>query len=103
MTTLQEALDKEYEIYQFGRSGPSLHEDQPPFTAVAVFIPATDSYKIRISCPIATFKSNVQPSFEPSTSDELREYIARIEAYTSDEMINFVSQFVPTENRPIMP
>lgn len=102
-TTLSEALDKEHEIYPFGRSGPSLREDQPPFSAVVVFIPSTDRYKIRITCPLATFKSHVQPSYEPSTSAELQDYIARIEAYTTDEMINFISQFVPTENRPIMP
>lgn len=100
--TLDQALANELHIWSFGRQGNSLTDEQPPFSGTVVFDPLNEKFKIRVSSTIATFQGMVQCK-EVDTVDELRTAIKQIETYNPDQLANYIKQFVPKDNQPIIP
>jgi hypothetical protein len=96
--TLDEALNREFHLWDFARSGNMLPADCPPFSGSVVLDPATLKFKIRLVSTAADFKGVVQPA-EADTVEALKIEVEKICAFSIDQMKNYIKEFVPAENQ----
>jgi len=96
------ALEREQSVYGFGRSGRSLPADLPQFTGNVFFNFSTMQFAIRLSCPDAAFKGQVQIS-GIATREDLEKEVDKIEAFSPDQLSNYIDQFKPAPKTAEMP
>jgi hypothetical protein len=100
--TLQQALDREISIWNFGRDGNSLPANYPSFGGSINYDTLKEAFIVRINSRLAVYKANVQCA-EPATVADLEIEVAKIEAMDTDQIISYIDQFVPADNQPVMP